>query len=208
MPHYRYKALKEDGTITRGQMYAEHESAVEARIFELGFETISISSSSFLEVGFSNKISSKDLSIICIQLEQLERAGVPLTESIGDIQDYKEDATIKSVFSDLYYQLRQGSLLSDAMRSHANIFDGVFIELVAAGEKTGRLADAFKHLSDHLIWVEDVKKQIKKATMYPLILFIVLMIVVTLMMIFAIPKLATFLTEQGLELPGYTQALI
>jgi type II secretory pathway component PulF len=104
--------------------------------------------------------------------------------------------------------IKHGSLLSGAMATQPQVFDNVFVGLVAVGEKSGQLANIFHHLSEHLKWNEDNRKRIAAASYYPIFLSMLLCSVVAIMMIFVIPKLTTFLQSQNIPMPFYTSALI
>jgi type IV pilus assembly protein PilC len=88
------------------------------------------------------------------------------------------------------------------------VFNDVFVGLIAAGEKTGNMSDAFHHLAEHLKWSADIRRKIKKATRYPLVLLVVITIVISVMMLFVVPKLVDFIVAQGFSLPIHTRALI
>ena len=84
----------------------------------------------------------------------------------------------------------------------------MFTGLIAAGERTGSLYTVFHHLADHLKWLHILQKKIKSATRYPLFLGILMLGVVSMMMLYVIPQLTSFLLSQNINLPFYTTALI
>ena len=89
--------------------------------------------------GMFDRITSKDLVSFFIHLEQLEKAGVPLLDSLSDLKDFSDNQKIREVATDLYESVKSGKLLSEAMEKHKKIFDPVMISLVRMGEKTGGL---------------------------------------------------------------------
>ncbi len=104
--------------------------------------------------------------------------------------------------------MKNGSMLSAAFAAYPKVFSEVFVGLVAAGEKTGNLSESFMHLSDHLKWSAEIKRKVKKATRYPIALVVVISIVVTVLMMFVVPKLVDFIIAQGFSIPLHTRALI
>ena len=110
--------------------------------------------------------------------------------------------------SGVYEAVKNGSLLSQALAGFPKVFSDVFVGLVAAGEKTGNLSEAFLHLGEHLKWSADIRRKIKKATRYPMILMAVVSVVITVMMLFVVPKLVDFIIAQGFSLPLHTRVLI
>ncbi|MCH2037389.1 MAG: type II secretion system F family protein [Rickettsiales bacterium] len=208
MPSYDYTALNAQGRSVRGNMTAANVSDLEDRLKQIGLDLTFYKQKK--ERSFFNKkrLTPKDLITLCIHLEQLERAGVPLLESIADLRDSADNASMKNMMSDVYESIKGGKLLSAALEEHSSTFDTVFTGLVAAGEKTGNLADVFHHLSNHLRWVSDTKRKLRKAVTYPIFLLLVSFAVITVMMVWVIPQLSSFLTQQNFELPVYTKALI
>lgn len=207
MPFYKYTAFNQEGLKVQGQLSSVSLEEAENQLTNLGLKIANITESSEPNLT-SNKITTKELTIICMQLEQLEKAGVPLIDGLSDIKENTNHAILRSVFEDIYNQVSQGKLLSEAMSSHKNIFDNVFIGLISTGEHTGNLAQSFSHLVEHLKWAEEIKMKIKKATYRPLFMFLLIMSMIAIVMIYIAPKLSSFLTSQTFELPWHTKALI
>lgn len=206
---YDYVALNEKGRTQRGTMSAANEIDLEDRLKGIGLDLISCKVRSIKSVrGGVKALPLKDLIIICIHLEQLERAGVSLLDALADLRDSSDTPALKNMMADIYESVKSGSLLSEAMAKYPQTFNTVFTGLIATGEKTGNMADIFEHLAKHLKWVSDIQRKVKKATYYPMFLLVIMFGVISLMMLFVIPKLADFLKQQNFDLPIYTQALI
>lgn len=208
MPTYNYIALNEKGRKIRGNMTAANEIDLEDRLSVIGLDLIDNKIVKETMGSARAKVTLQDLIIFCIHIEQLERAGVPILESIADIRDTSENDGIKGVMAEVYESIRGGEMLSAALAEHPKIFDKVFVSLVQAGEKSGNLNEVFHHLAHHLKWVNSIQRRIKKAIYYPVFLLFLMSGIVALMMLFVIPKLSTFLEAQDFELPLYTKALI
>jgi type IV pilus assembly protein PilC len=209
MPIYKYEALNINGKVVRGSLTAANEIDLESRLHGIGLDLLEAAeskTSSFSFVG--SKISTKDLILICIQLEQLERAGVPILEALNDMRDTSDTPAVKTLMTEVAESVKGGKMLSAALAEHPATFDEVFVGLIAAGEKTGKLYEVFAHLAEHLKWGSEIRSKIKKATTYPLFLLALMFGIVALMMLFVIPKLSSFLLAQNFELPVYTRALI
>lgn len=209
MPQFKYQALNEKGRTITGRISAVNELELESKLKTLGLDLISskVVNESASIFGSSN-ISLQDLVVFCVQLEQLDRAGVPLLDAIGDLRDTTDHFHMKSILAEIYDSINKGNMLSAALAQHPKYFDEVFIGLVSAGERTGNLADVFSHLSEHLKWVDNIQRKVKKASYYPVFLLFLMCIVIGIMMLFVIPQLSKFLLSQGFDLPVYTTALI
>jgi type IV pilus assembly protein PilC len=208
MPLFKYVALDQIGKKSRGKLTAVNDLDLEKRLYDLGLDLIDYKELKSKSSSFGASISDKEMILLCMQLEQLEKAGVPLMESLNDLRDSAENQSIHNLMADIGNEVKNGMIFSEALNTHPEVFDEVFVGLVAAGEKTGELHLIFGHLASHLKWNYEIKSQIKKATLYPLFLIVLMCGIIALMMLFVIPKLSTFLTSQNFELPIYTQALI
>jgi type IV pilus assembly protein PilC len=208
MPLYTYKAINDLGRIIRGTINGANEVDLETRLKGIGLDLVSCKETNEKHVILFNHISNKDLILLCSHLEQLERAGVPILDSLSDLRDTAESTIVKNLMADLFESVRGGSMLSAAMAEHPKVFDHVFIGLVQAGEKTGQLAQIFSHLSNHLKWVVAIRNKIRKATTYPIFLLLLMASIISMMMLFVVPKLSNFLISQSLDLPFSTRALI
>jgi type IV pilus assembly protein PilC len=208
MPNFTYVAINGAGDTVKGKIVAVNELDLEERLKGLGLDLIRYRMSKSSRMSFFGKVKPKDLIVLCIHLEQLERAGVPLLDAIADLRDTTDSNRLRDLLSDVYEQVKSGVLLSQAMAKYPKVFDTVFVGLVKAGEETGQLAESFFHLGNHIKWNEELKRKIKKAIRYPIALLILMMGVITVMMLFVVPQISEFLLSQGFELPIYTRALI
>ena len=150
----------------------------------------------------------QDLIVFCLHFEQLDRAGVPVLDSIADVRDAAENPRMRDIMTGVYEAVKNGSLFSEALAQYPNVFDEVFVGLVSTGERTGDLSESFTHLADHMKWTNDIRRKVKKAIRYPIGLFVLLMIVISVLMMFVVPKLIDFILSQGFEIPIHTRALI
>ena len=151
MPNYNYLAINAKGKQVKGMINANNNEDLEAKLKEIGLELVSAKKQgknrSFLSFGC--KITDRDLILMCTHFEQLDRAGVAITESIVDLRDSTKNPQFRDLMQDIYEAGKAGKLLSEAMASRSDIFDEIFIGLIAAGEKTGNLYRSFKYLSEH-----------------------------------------------------------
>lgn len=208
MPFYNYIALNNMGRKIKGAISATNELDLEQRLKELNLDLIEATVKTGEGFSLMQGVTTKDLVFICVHLEQLERAGVPLLDSLADLRDSADSIAVKNVMTDIFESVRNGNMLSVAMAQHPKVFNEVFIGLVTAGEQTGQLADIFAHLSAHLRWIHEIRSKIRHAIYYPAFLTVLMTGIVALMMTFVVPKLSAFLKAQDFALPWYTSALI
>lgn len=209
MALYTYTALNEKGRKIRGSMSADNERDLENKLANLGMDLLnSVAKKSERKSGFFGKVGLQDLVVLCIHLEQLEQAGIPILEALNDLRDTSENPEMKNVLSDVCEGVHAGKMLSEAFAEHPRVFNKTFVALIQAGETSGNLHESFHQLAKHLKWVLHIQKKIRKATYYPVFLLILMVGIISLMMMFVIPKLSVFLKAQSFDLPFYTTALI
>ena len=188
-------------------MVAENDVDLEARLKEIGLELVGFKVQRAKRAGKS-KIKLKDMIILCLHLEQLSRAGVPIHEALSDVRDSTESRKLRDIMADVLEKVKTGSKLSEALANYPRTFSEVFIGLIHAGEKTGKLTESFVHMAEHLKWTNDLRRKVKKAVSYPIVLLVVLSAVIAILMVFVVPKLIKFIIDQGFEVPLHTRALI
>lgn len=207
MALYNYHAINKEGKEIKGKVTASNPLELEQKIRELECDLIDYSTDS-IKKGRGGKIKPKDMIMFCVHIEELDRAGVPIVDSLEDIRDSVENDKMRDLIADLVQYIKSGDKISTALKKRPDVFDELFIGLIAAGEDTGDIGSAFGHLSSHIKWNSEFRRKIKKAITYPIVLIAVMITVITLMMLFVVPQLVDFLQKQGFELPFYTKALI
>ena len=208
MPLFFYSAATKQGKTVRGKLNAPNELELQARLdaqqlMLLGYRV----QKNAKGLGFS-RVQTKDVIMFCVHLEQLDKAGVPLLDALKDMRDSADKVAFKDLMSEVYENVKGGDLLSAALAKRSDVFNNVFVGLVAAGEQTGNMSDALHHLGHHLKWNMELKRKVKKAITYPIVLLVIMAGVVSMMMLFVVPELVEFLTSQGFDLPIHTRALI
>ncbi len=210
MPDYRYRAINQTGRVVRGAVFAANEQDLNGLIESSGLDLIEFKTVSEKRLSklLQQRVNVRDLIQMSIHLEQLQRAGLPLLESLVEVRDSTTTPRLRDALSQITREVNDGVSLSEAFGSHPKLFGHVFQSLVAAGEQTGQMAEAFSQLVAHLKWSDEMTIKVKKATRYPSILAVVVTIVIIFMMSFVVPQITTLLKANGTELPFMTQALV
>jgi len=211
MAKYNYRALNNKGRPVRGVLSAANETDLYQQLNESGFELIDCKALSERSNGLAimqARIKTRDLIQVFLHLEQLQKAGVPLLESLADIRDTVENPRLRDMMSGVFKDVSEGSSLSEGLSKHPRVFESIFISLIAAGEETGNLTNSFTQVINHLKWTDAMNSKVKKATRYPKILIVVVIGVIYLMMAQVVPEVVSFLKDIGQELPGMTLALM
>ncbi len=209
MEKYSYKAVNSEGKYIKGSITVSGPSELSAILKADGLDLISHSAESKKFITLTdNRVKTKDLITTFIHLEQLDRAGVSIIDSISDLKDSSDSAAVKSMMQEIYESIKNGSLFSEAMSNHKKIFNSVYIGLIASGEKTGNLAQAFSSIVEDLKWSIDFKAKVKKAAVGPSFAIFLMTLIIGVMMGFVVPKVTGFLAVQEIEMPRATKSLI
>lgn len=213
MKRYKYKAINEQGRPLRGMVSAGSEVDLYQQLQAANLELISCSvigekRSRSLGAFFDPKIKTRDLVQLFVHMEQMQGAGIPLLDALSDIRDTTENNKMRDIMSDINRDVSDGASLSEAMSSHSHVFKILYISLIKAGEKTGNLQSSFTQLVKYLKWVDEIDAKIKKATRYPAVVCLVVLLTISFMMMVVVPQIVGFLEFIGIELPWFTVALI
>jgi type IV pilus assembly protein PilC len=211
MKKFKYKALNtEKNEMTKGILKVNNIQELEAVLADSGYELITAKEEKQSRnlFWFLGTITQKDLMTFFIHLEQLEKASVPILDSLEELADSAKSGKLKNVVQEVHEAVKNGKLLSEALQEQSKVFDSLFISLTKSGERTGNLEKSFHNIVEHMKWTSEVKRKTMRAIRYPLFSFIVMMISLSIMMVFVTPKVTEFIIEQGIELPFYTKWLI
>lgn len=209
MTHYQYKAVNSAGTPIKGEMDAPNEVDLELRLARMGLDLVRARVMARPSFFWSRqRVTRRDLIIFCFQLEQLINAGVPLLDALVDLRDSTHTPYFQRVLGGLVADVEGGKMLSQALTAYPQIFDGVFVNLVAAGEKTGELPKVFSHLSQSIKWQDELMTQTRQLMLYPLVLLAMVTVALVVLLVYLVPELVSFLYSLGKELPWTTKSLI
>ncbi|HEY1720327.1 MAG TPA: type II secretion system F family protein [Magnetospirillaceae bacterium] len=210
MASYSYSGINERGKRISGQLNANNEVDLYQRLKALNVELVSAK----LDTGrrrltlFSPKIKNRDLVQICLHVQQLQAAGVGLLESLADVRDSTDQRRLRDLISEIHADVSEGASLSEAFGRHPRVFGTVFESLIAAGEASGNLVEAFAQLIKHLKWIDQINTKVKKAIRYPSFMIVVMVGLFMFMMTSVVPQVTSFLASNGQKLPFITVALI
>jgi type IV pilus assembly protein PilC len=209
MPVMHYKAMDGRGRMQSGQLDAMNSADLEMRLERMGLDLVN-----FREAKISTgrvtggRVDRRELINFCFHLEQLMSAGVPILEGLGDLRDSVEDRRLREVIAGMVESIEGGQTLSQALATYPQVFDTVFVNLVRAGESSGRVALVLQKITESLKWQDEQATRIKRLLMYPTFVGIVVLIVISVLMTFLVPEMVKLIRTMGGEIPFHTKALI
>jgi type IV pilus assembly protein PilC len=216
MAKYIYTALTKDNKTLQGTMEAIDQAAVSDALARQGAHPIVVKLAghkggllSRLQRG--KKVKLKDLVIFTRQLSTMISAGVPLTRALSTMQNQSSNKYFKTVISDITKDVEGGAQLGDALKKFPLIFNDVYVNMVRAGEAGGILDEILKRLALQVELDASIRKKVKSAMTYPVVIFSVTILAFFGIMIFVMPKLGAIIKDLGGEdaqLPVYTQVML
>ena len=142
------------------------------------------------------------------QLQVMIGAGIPLVQGLDILADQSPDAGMKVVVTEIREKVQAGGYFWESLAGYPKVFPKLFVSLVRAGESSGAMDQILKRLCRYLEDADRLRKMLKSAMMYPIIVICIGVGVVSLMLIFVIPKFEEMLKTGGQELPAPTQFVI
>lgn len=212
MPKFTYSALGKDGKGLSGNMDAASREAVIATLTRQGIRPLVVKKKGGINLNFGKpKVKSRDLVIFTRQLSTMITAGVPLNRTLSTLEEQCTNKYFRTVIAQINRDVESGTSLGDAFEKHPNVFSDIYINMVRAGEAGGILDEIMKRLASQVEQDASMRKKVKSASMYPMVIFIITIIAFFGIMMFVMPKLGKIITDLGGEdakLPIYSQIML
>jgi general secretion pathway protein F len=152
--------------------------------------------------------AAEEVSLITRQLAVLLEAGMPIVDALSAVLEQIDAPRLDRVIHEVRDSVRQGATLGDALSAHPTEFTGLYVNMIRAGESSGALESVLFRLADYTENQIRVAKRIKSALVYPVVMCVFGLGIVTFLMGFVIPKISQVFLSFGKELPGITTFLI
>ena len=157
---------------------------------------------------FKKKIKPEDIVLFSKQFATMVKAGLPILQTLSMLRDQLEHPEVKKIVEDIRKNLEGGLTLSKCFERYPKVFDNIYINLIKAGEASGKLDVFLLKLVESLEKREKVKKKIKGALMYPAVMFTVAITVMVFMLVKVVPIFAEMYEGMGVALPTPTQVIM
>jgi type IV pilus assembly protein PilC len=158
---------------------------------------------------FTNKVKAKDKILFSRQLSTLINAGLPLVQSLRTVADQTQSKPLKTVITSIIADVEAGSALSKALEKHPQVFNQIYISLVAAGETSGTLDKTLERLANQQEKDAEIMGKVKGAMVYPIIVLLVMVAVVGFMIVKVLPQVEVLYDGMpGAQLPLITRVLL
>ena len=208
MKRYNYKA-KEKGTgkSVKGSIQAENENIAGRLLVEQGFIPETISEEGAGVLGKQGRVTTKDRITFTRQLATLVGAGIPLASSLRTVAEQTQSKAMKAIVEEILASVESGKTLHESFAQYPQVFNGVYLALIQAGETSGTLDLALKRLADQEEKDAAMMSKIRGALVYPAIILGVIIGVLAFMMILVVPQVKNLYADMHQELPVLTKIL-
>lgn len=214
MPVFLWEGRDRSGSHQKGEIEVENEAAVRQQLRSKRIITTRIREKSKGLFGDKfggarqQKITSKDIVIFTRQFSTMINAGLPIVQGLEILSSQQTNKSFQKVITEIKESVESGTTLAEALKKHPKVFDDLYYNLVAAGEAGGILDTILNRLSVYMEKLESLKKKVKSAMFYPLIVMVIAVVVVAVLLIFVIPIFEKMFCEFGKALPAFTQLVI
>jgi len=211
---FDYKAIADSGEEKTGSIEAVNVDVAISSLQRRGMVITSIDEvgegGGFFDknISFFEKVSTKDIVIFSRQVSTLFEAQVPALKTFRLLAAETENPLLGKKLNEVADDIQGGISISDAMAKHPAVFSDFYVNMIKAGEESGKLNETFIYLADYLDRYYELISKTKNALVYPAFVIGTFFVVMILMLTMVIPRLAAILLESGGEIPIYTKIVI
>ena len=216
MAKFKFVAVSNQNKTTSGNIEAADRAAALSVLSEQGLRPLSVkevskASGSILGGLGGGKVKSEDLVIFTRQLSTMIGAGVPLLRSLKSLEKHSESAALKNIIGKIVYDIESGATFGDALAKYPKTFSDVYVNMVRAGEAAGIMDEILNRLALQQEKNASMRKKIKSAMTYPMVLMVIMVVAFFGLMIFIIPQIGKILKDLGgpdAKLPMLTEIML
>lgn len=215
MAVFKYIATDKDGRTTKGVLEGDSATQVRQRLRDLGKIPLEVELShekktpkGHFNFVFKQKISAPALAMLTFQFATLINAGLPIEEALLNLAEQSEKNYIKGILLGVHAKIVEGHSIATALGEYPRTFSGLYRASVAAGERSGQLGNVLQRLADYLERQQAVQAKIQNALVYPAVLTLVSISVVTFLLAYVVPKIVNVFVNTNQALPTVTLVLL
>ena len=212
---YEYIARNQEGAVVKGYFTARSIVEVHSYLRTQGCKVYSIRTSKLINLLYGNvggthdKFKTKDLIFFLAQVSTYLKVGIPLAEAIDILTKQFKNKKYKKILSTLHYDLTIGRSFSEALARQEKAFPSILVNMVKTAEMTGELPETLDDMEEYFTEIEETRKAMVTAMMYPTIIFIIAIAVGTFIMLYVVPKFVEiYNTMDDAQIPGITTAVL
>ena len=211
MAEFAWEARARTGEVRKGSMEAESEDAVNQRLRAQQLQPTKVKKKpKALSIQFGSGVGAKDLVTFTRLFATMIDAGLPIVQCLDILSGQTDNKNFAVVLRDVKSSVEQGATFSDSLRRHPKVFDHLYVNLVQAGEVGGILDTILNRLAVYIEKALKLRRQVRGAMVYPSIVIVVFVAVLSILLLFVIPGFETMFKDFGAkdELPALTRVVM
>jgi type IV pilus assembly protein PilC len=211
MSTYVFKAMDLAGVKARGELEADSKQAVSDQLKQRGLIVLEIAdkhASREIELPFSKSINASELAVFSRQLATMITSGMSILRALYVLEWQTENKFLKETIVAVRKDVEAGLSLSDSLARHPKVFNPLFVAMTQAGEAGGVLEDALLRVADQLEKDASLRRQIKSAMVYPILVIVFAVGVMMALVAFLVPVFEGVFKQFGGELPSITKVSV
>ena len=217
MPAFEYRSLDAQGKVRKGLMEADSARQLRQSLRDKGWVALEVSAtedkprkqSSLLSFSSSSgRLNGAEKALVTRQLATLIRSGMPIEQALTAVARQGGKERIERIMLAVRAKVMEGHSLAVSLAAFPRAFPEMYRATVAAGEQSGHLEQVLDQLAEYLETREDTGRTVTQAMIYPAFIMVFSSIVITVLMIYVVPKMVDVFINQGRELPGLTVFMI
>src|SRR3954468_8784972 len=212
MATFVFKALDLGGAQTRGEIEADNKQAVSSQLRAKGLIVLDIEEHKPTDVGDMlgrfKRVKATELTVATRQLSTMISSGMSLLRALYVLEDQAKSEKLKEAMVQIRKDVEAGISLSEALKRHPDIFNDLYIAMVGAGEVGGILEETLARVADQLEKDDSLRRQVKAAMMYPILIGGFAMTVLLALVTFLVPVFEKIFKDFGGELPSITKVTV
>ncbi len=212
MATYTFKAVDLAGVPTRGELDAENRGAVNAQLRSKGLIVLDIEETKKTDVGDYlgrfRRVKAQELTVATRQLATMIQSGMSLLRALYVLEEQASSDKFRDAITAVRIDVEAGISLSEALSRHPTIFNGLYIAMVEAGEAGGILEETLDRVADQLEKDDSLRRQIKAALMYPILICSFAIVVLLALVAFLVPVFEKVFKDFGGHLPTITAVTV
>lgn len=213
---YEYEAKSPEGKFVKGHFEAFSKLEVHSFLLSEGYEVYKIHTNRWVALKYASaasnkrKFKNKDLIFFLTQLSTYLKAGITLSESLKILaRQFSKTKAYENIFKSINYELSIGESFSSALDKQGNAFPKLLINMLKTAEMTGSLPEVLDDMAEYYTQMEESRRQLVTAMMYPTIVGIFAIAVITFIMVYVVPQFVDIYNSmEGTEIPAFTKAVI
>lgn len=209
---FDYKVRDRSGNLVSGQLVGDSEGLVMTKLREMGLTPIEVKKAGGglrMEINLRpGRVKLKHLAVFSRQFATMVNSGLPILRALAILGDQTENKELEKVLTQVRVDVEQGQSLSGAMEKHRKAFNDLYIAMVKTGETGGVLDTVLLRVADNIEREVELRRKIKSAMTYPLVVVILVTFILAAMLLFVVPQFETIYAQLGGKLPLPTRILL